>query len=91
VTPDVSIRFDVFLDMLMDLFSVSTPIGESIVANKVYRSYHVSLSHRDTYTDLVELDTLDFDVVLCQDPSLQPGYGRHLRSIISPQANPHRG
>ncbi|WMV38295.1 hypothetical protein MTR67_031680 [Solanum verrucosum] len=36
VTPYVAMRFDVLLDFLIDLFPISTPIGESIVAKRVY-------------------------------------------------------
>ncbi len=64
VTPYVAMRFDVSLEVLLDYFSVSTPIGESIVAKRVYRNYPISLSHRVTHIDLVELDMLDFDVIL---------------------------
>ncbi len=60
-------RFDVLPDVLLDPFSVSTPIGDSIVAKRVYRKCLVSLSHRVTLVDLVELDMLDFDVILGMD------------------------
>ncbi|WMV50784.1 hypothetical protein MTR67_044169 [Solanum verrucosum] len=74
VMPYVSMRFDVSPDVLLDLFSISTPIGESIVAKRVYRNCHVSLSHRVTYVDLVELDMLDFDVILDTQPISSPSY-----------------
>ena len=43
-TPYVDMRFDILHDVLLDLFSISTPISESIVANRVYRNRHVSLT-----------------------------------------------
>ncbi|WMV19596.1 hypothetical protein MTR67_012981 [Solanum verrucosum] len=52
---------------MLDLFSVSTPIGDSIVAKRVYIKFPFSLSYRVTYVDLVELDMLDFDVILSMD------------------------
>ncbi|WMV41353.1 hypothetical protein MTR67_034738 [Solanum verrucosum] len=64
VTPYVAIRFNISLNVLLDPFFVSTPIGESIQAKRVYRNCHVSLSHRVTHVDLVELDMLDFDIIL---------------------------
>jgi len=67
VTPYVLMRFDVLPDVLIEPFSVSTPIGDSIVAKRVYRKCPVSLSHRVTLVDLVELDMLDFDVILSMD------------------------
>ena len=61
----VAKRFDVSPDVLLDVFTVSNPIGESIVANRVYRNFHVSLSDRVTYVDLVELEILNFNVIIC--------------------------
>ncbi|WMV08784.1 hypothetical protein MTR67_002169 [Solanum verrucosum] len=58
---------DVVIDVLIDPFSVSTPTGASIVANRVYRSCLDSLSYRVTHVDLVKLDMLDFDVILGMD------------------------
>ena len=63
----VAKRFDVSPDVLLDVFTVSNPIGESIVANRVYRNFHVSLSHRVTYVDLVELEMLNFNVIIGMD------------------------
>ncbi|WMV18811.1 hypothetical protein MTR67_012196 [Solanum verrucosum] len=47
-----------------ELLSISTLIGESIVAKRVYRDYPVALSHTVTHVDLVELDIFHFDVIL---------------------------
>uniref|UniRef100_M0ZKD2 Gag-pol polyprotein n=1 Tax=Solanum tuberosum TaxID=4113 RepID=M0ZKD2_SOLTU len=63
VTPYVAMRFYVLPDVLLEPFSVSTPIGNSIVAKRVYRKCLVSLSNRVTLVDLVELDMLDFDII----------------------------
>ena len=63
VMPFVAIRFDVLSNVLLEPFSVSTPVGDSIVAKRVYRNCFVSLSHRVTRVDLIELDMLDFDVI----------------------------
>jgi len=65
--PYMAMRFNILLDVLLDPFSVSTPIGEFIVAKGVYRKCLISLSHRVTHVDLVELDVLDFDVILVMD------------------------
>ena len=64
VTLYKDIRFDIHLDVLLDPFSVFTPIGKSIMANKVYRNSLVSIACRVTHFDFVELDMLDFDVIL---------------------------
>ena len=39
MTPHVSMMFDVLPDILLDPFSVSTPIGDSMVARRVYRKF----------------------------------------------------
>ena len=43
---------------------MSTPVGESVVAKRVYRSFPIMLPNRVSYVDLVELDMLDFDYIL---------------------------
>uniref|UniRef100_M1DHG6 Gag-pol polyprotein n=1 Tax=Solanum tuberosum TaxID=4113 RepID=M1DHG6_SOLTU len=67
VTPYLAMRFYVLPDVLFHPFSVSNHVGDSIVAKRVYRKCLVSLSHRVTLVDLVELDLLDFDVILGMD------------------------
>uniref|UniRef100_M1DK61 Gag-pol polyprotein n=1 Tax=Solanum tuberosum TaxID=4113 RepID=M1DK61_SOLTU len=67
VTPYVAMRFDVLPDVLLDPFFVSTPVGDSVVAKRVYIRYPVSLSHRVTIVDFVDLDMLDFYVILAMD------------------------
>ena len=56
-------RFDVSPDVCQVLF-VSTPIGESILAERVYINLPITLFHGVTSVDLVELGMLDFDVML---------------------------
>ncbi|XP_049414730.1 uncharacterized protein LOC125877491 [Solanum stenotomum] len=46
------------------LVFLGSKVGDSVVARKVYRSCPISLSHKVTLVDLVELDMLDFDVIL---------------------------
>ena len=46
---------------------VTTPVVDSIVARIVFRSFPISLPNRLTLVDLVELDILDFDVILLMD------------------------
>jgi len=42
-------------------------VGDSIVAKRVYRGCPISFPNRVTLVDLVELDMLDFDVILGMD------------------------
>ncbi|KAH0689089.1 hypothetical protein KY289_016447 [Solanum tuberosum] len=67
VTPYVAMKFYVLPDILLKPFSVSTPVSDSVVAKRVYRKCPVSLSHRVTLVELVELYILDFDIILGMD------------------------
>ena len=67
VTPLVAIKFDILPDILHEPFIVSTPMGELVVAKRVYRNCPIMLTNRVSYVDLVELDMLDFDIILGMD------------------------
>ncbi|WMV44903.1 hypothetical protein MTR67_038288 [Solanum verrucosum] len=67
VTPYVAMNFDVIPEQLSEPFSVSTPVGESILAERVYRDCPISVNHKSTMADLAELDMVDFDVILGMD------------------------
>jgi len=67
VTPFMAMKFEVPPEELKEHFSVSTPVGDSVVAKRVYRRCPISLSHRVTLVDLIELDMLDFDIILGMD------------------------
>ena len=43
---------------------VSTPVGESMIVEKVYRSCLVTFMGNNTHVDLVILEIVDFDVIL---------------------------
>ena len=55
------------LNLFLILFFVSTPIGDSVIAKRVYRGCVVSISSREALVDLIELDMVDFDVILGMD------------------------
>ena len=40
---------------------MSTPVGESVVSKRVYKSCPIMLPNRVSYVELVELDMLDFE------------------------------
>nr|AAV31171.1 Putative polyprotein, identical [Solanum tuberosum] len=67
VTPYVANKFDVLLERLCEPFCVSTPVGESILAERVYCDCPVSINHKSTMADLVDLDMVDFDVISGMD------------------------
>lgn len=46
VTPFVAMKFKIFHKVLLEPFSVSIMLGESLVANKVYRIFPIILSYK---------------------------------------------
>ncbi|XP_070050513.1 uncharacterized protein [Nicotiana tomentosiformis] len=67
VTPYVAMEFGIELEQLLEPFSVSTQVGESIMAAWVYRDGVVTMHGRDTLVDLIELGMVDFDVIMGMD------------------------
>ena len=67
VTPLVAKMFDILPDILHEPFLVSTPVGESIVAKRVYRNCPIMFPNRVSYVELVELDMLYFYIILGMD------------------------
>ena len=66
VTTYIAIQFN-GPETLSEPFSVSTPVGDPIVARWVYRNFPINISHKVTSADLVELEMVDFDVILGMD------------------------
>ena len=64
VTPYVANQFGIILDKLCEPFCAFTNVGESILTERVYRDCPISINHKNTMADLVELDMVDFDVFL---------------------------
>ena len=64
----VSVSFVGLLGMLIDNMNfdlfVATPLGDSVVVNKIIRDYCVMIGYRKMTVDLVLLDLQDFDVIL---------------------------
>ncbi|WMV33117.1 hypothetical protein MTR67_026502 [Solanum verrucosum] len=67
VTPLIVEKFKRTPELLVKPFEVSTPIGESIIARRVYHNCIVTICDRDTLADLVELEMVDFDVIMGMD------------------------
>ena len=55
---------DLHCDLLDMPIRVSTPVGESVIVEKVYRSCLVTFVGSNTYVDLIILEMVDFDVFL---------------------------
>ena len=62
VTPYVAMNFDIIFEQLSEPFSVSTPVGESILALIIYRDCPIFVNHKCTIVDLTELDMVDFNM-----------------------------
>ena len=60
-------KFERTPELLVKPFEVSIPVGESIVAKKVYRNCIVTVCDHDTLADLIELEMVDFDVIMGMD------------------------
>ncbi|XP_070015795.1 uncharacterized protein [Nicotiana sylvestris] len=62
-----ALRFSRQPELLNDPFLVATPIGESLLAEYVYRAYQIRVEGRDTLADLIVLDMIDFDMLMGMD------------------------
>ncbi|XP_070032390.1 uncharacterized protein [Nicotiana tomentosiformis] len=67
VTPYVAMEFGIEQEQLHEPFSVSTLVGESIVAVPVYRDCVVTVCGRDTMVDLIELGMVDIYIIMGMD------------------------
>ncbi|WMV45296.1 hypothetical protein MTR67_038681 [Solanum verrucosum] len=61
------VGFDMLPDCMHVPIHVSTPMGESLVVNQVYRYFLISLVGYDTWVDLIILGMVDFDIILGMD------------------------
>ncbi|XP_055814099.1 uncharacterized protein LOC129883465 [Solanum dulcamara] len=64
VSPAFADGLDLYCDLLDMPIRVSTPVGESVLVEKVYRSCLVTFVGSRTYVDLIILEMVDFDVIL---------------------------
>ena len=62
--PHLLTGLDLYCDLLDMPICVSTPVGESVIVDKVYRSCLVDFMGRNTHVDLIILEMVDFDVIL---------------------------
>ena len=67
VTPYITVNFNVSPETLPEPCSVSTPIGDPVIARRVYKNCPVTVSQKVTSADLVELEMVDFDIILGMD------------------------
>ncbi|KAH0719580.1 hypothetical protein KY285_015611 [Solanum tuberosum] len=55
------------LETLSEPFSISTPVGDPVIARRVYKNCPVTVSQKVTSAHLVELEMVDFDIILGMD------------------------
>ncbi|MDV3185344.1 MAG: hypothetical protein Q8842_03310, partial [Candidatus Phytoplasma australasiaticum] len=67
VTSYVADGFGFDPKVIVEPFSNSTPLGDSVVAKRVYRNCVMSIHSRETVVDLIKLDMIDFDAILGMD------------------------
>ncbi|XP_070019629.1 uncharacterized protein [Nicotiana sylvestris] len=67
VIPYFAINLGLELEQLSEPFLVSTPVGESVKVTRVYKGCIVSVQGRNTKADLIELEMVDFDVIIGMD------------------------
>ena len=64
VTSLISRKFDIVYDILNEPFMVTTTVGELLVSKRLCRNIPVMFPNRVTNVELVELDMINFDVIL---------------------------
>lgn len=60
-------KYDVYPDVLYEPFAVGTALGDSVISKRVHRRCPITLPNRVTIVHLVEIDMLDFYVILGMD------------------------
>ncbi|XP_075087830.1 uncharacterized protein LOC107823350 [Nicotiana tabacum] len=59
-----ALRFNRQPELLNDPFLVAIPVGESLLAEYVYRACQIRVEGRDTLADLIVLGMIDFDMLM---------------------------
>ncbi|XP_070029504.1 uncharacterized protein [Nicotiana sylvestris] len=72
MTPYFAINLGLEPEQLSESFLVSTPVGMSVKVTRVYKGCIVSVQGCNTKADLIELEMVDFDVIMDDLPGLPP-------------------
>lgn len=67
MTPLVVVNFEKSSENIPKLFLVSTLVGKSVVAKKIYIKCPIIVLHKVMLANLIELDMVDFDLILSMD------------------------
>ncbi|XP_070019336.1 uncharacterized protein [Nicotiana sylvestris] len=68
VIPYFAINLGLEPEQLSEPFLVSTPVGESVRVTRVYRGCIISVQGRNTKADIIELEMVNFDVIMESEP-----------------------
>ena len=52
---------------MIEPFEVATPLGDSVIATRVYKNCSVVIYSRRTIADLIELTIIEFDIIMGMD------------------------
>ena len=52
---------------LIEPFEVATPVGDFVIATRVYRNCSVVIYSHRTVGDLIELNMIEFDIIMGMD------------------------
>ena len=67
VSPYISMKLSIEPEILHEPYFVFNPVGDSIVASRVFRGCPISILQRVIPCDLVELEMVDLDIILGMD------------------------
>ena len=60
-------QFEILLENLCEPLCVSTLVRDSILVKRVYCDCPISINHKSTMAELIELYMVDFDIILGMD------------------------
>ena len=66
ISPFVASRIGIESE-LIEPFEVATPVGDFVIATRVYRNCSVVIYSRRTVADLIELNMIEFDIIMGMD------------------------
>ena len=64
VAPLLALTFEILPEVLHDPIVVSTPLGENVRTDRVYKDFPIVICCKTMCADLVELPMHDFDIIL---------------------------
>ena len=63
ISPFVASRIGIESE-LIEPFEVATPVGDFVIAKRVYMNCSVVIYSRRTVADLIELNMIEFDIII---------------------------